>query len=56
MGEQNYYWYPCPHCGKHKMQRMRRDTKVENFPAYCKRCKTESIISILEPPRQVVNQ
>lgn len=53
--DEKYYWYPCPHCGKKKMQRLRRDTKLTNFPAYCKWCKRETLISIQEPPRQEVN-
>ena len=49
----NYYWIKCPSCGHPKMQFMRNDTKVVNFPAYCKRCKTENLITIA-PKSQVV--
>lgn len=45
-------WYPCPKC-KGKMFMIREDTKLVNFPGYCKKCKTESIISI-EPMSRVV--
>ena len=50
-----YYWYPCPHCGKKKMQKLRKDTKLINFPAYCKWCKQETLITLYEPPRQEAN-
>lgn len=49
-----YYWYKCPRCGNPKMQMLRQDTALVNFPGYCKRCKTESIMTI-EPKRRVVN-
>lgn len=40
------FWYRCPKCGFPKMLKLRADTKVQNFPGYCKRCKQESIINI----------
>lgn len=36
------------------MFKIREDTKLVNFPGYCKYCKTESIIT-LEPKSQIVN-
>ncbi|RHV44676.1 hypothetical protein DXB46_16430 [Lachnospiraceae bacterium OM04-12BH] len=36
------------------MQMLRKDTVLINFPGHCKKCKTESLITI-EPKRQVVN-
>lgn len=47
------FWYKCPVCGYPKMFRLRSDTRLVNFPGYCKRCKTESIITI-EPKNQIV--
>ena len=40
-----YFWYPCPKC-KGKMFMIREDTKLVNFPGYCKKCKTESLITL----------
>lgn len=40
------YWYRCPKCGYPKMIKYRNDTRLRNFPGYCKRCKKESIITI----------
>ncbi|WP_442905403.1 cysteine-rich KTR domain-containing protein [Kineothrix sp. MB12-C1] len=51
---QGYKWYICPKCGRGKLFPFRQDTKVENFPGYCKRCKQESIITI-EPKSRIVN-
>lgn len=45
------YWIACPKCGS-KMLMVREDTKLLNFPGYCKHCKEESIIS-LEPMSRV---
>lgn len=46
------YWIACPRCGG-KMLMVRDDTKLVNFPGYCKKCKNESIIT-LEPKSRVV--
>lgn len=47
-------WYKCPKCGNAHFIKIRPDTKIVNFPAYCKRCKTESLINI-EPRAGTVN-
>ena len=53
-----YGWCRCPKCGNPKMTRLRSDTILKNFPAYCKYCKQESVITIdmkKEPKRQDEN-
>ena len=50
----NEYWYRCPKCGFPKMLKVREDTKIMNFPGYCKKCKQETIITI-EPRAEIVN-
>ncbi|MED9903561.1 MAG: cysteine-rich KTR domain-containing protein [Lachnospiraceae bacterium] len=47
------YWYVCPKCGKNLLK-YREDTKIVNFPVFCKRCKKETIITI-EPQSRIVN-
>lgn len=50
------FWYTCPKCGFPKMLKIRADTKVQNLPAYCKKCKRESIINIdNRAERRIVN-
>lgn len=50
------FWYRCPKCGFPKMLKIRADTKVENFPGFCKKCKQESIINIdNRAERRIVN-
>lgn len=39
-------WCQCPRCGNAHFIKIRPDTRIVNFPAYCKRCKTESLINI----------
>ena len=46
------YWCGCPKCGNPKMLVVRTDTILKNFPAYCKKCKQESVVS-REPKSQV---
>ena len=51
-----YRWILCPKCGKH-IAKVRTDTKIVNFPAYCKICKKEILITYpkLEPVSRTVN-
>lgn len=51
---QKEYWYECPNCGFPKMLKYFDNTKIVNFPGYCKKCKTETIIKI-EPKSRIVN-
>ena len=48
MREKETFWYPCPDCGE-KMLKVRRDTVLISFPAYCKHCKDTKIITEIEP-------
>lgn len=48
----NTFWYVCPKCGNPRLLKYRSDTKIINFPAYCKKCKEESIITI-EPKSRI---
>ncbi|MGN0400909.1 MAG: cysteine-rich KTR domain-containing protein [Acetatifactor sp.] len=50
--EKKTYWIACPKCSG-KMLMVREDTKLINFPGYCKHCKKKSVISI-EPLSRVV--
>lgn len=47
-------WCGCPRCGFPKMLKVRQDTILKNFPAYCKKCKKESVITI-EPRAEIIN-
>ncbi|RGF60635.1 conjugal transfer protein [Roseburia sp. AF34-16] len=47
-------WYSCPRCGNPHFMKLREDTKLRNFPAYCKKCKNEILITI-EPLSRVIN-
>ncbi len=47
-------WFRCPRCGFERFIKVRPDTRIRNFPAYCKKCKKEILITI-EPRAEVVN-
>nr|DAZ50783.1 MAG TPA: cysteine-rich protein [Caudoviricetes sp.] len=49
-----YSWQKCPICGNPKMFKTRDDTQAKNFPCFCKRCKQESIITIV-PKSRIMN-
>nr|DAH23234.1 MAG TPA: cysteine-rich protein [Caudoviricetes sp.] len=40
-----YEWIACPICGNPHMTRVRGDTRLYSFPAFCKRCKGETILT-----------
>jgi len=46
--EIKWYWKPCPNpeCSNGHFMKVRTDTRIVNYPAYCKKCKTESLITI----------
>lgn len=50
----NYKWIRCPRCGYGHFMKIIKETRIVKFPAYCKMCKTESIVTI-EPKSQIVN-
>lgn len=46
MKEEEIYWLKCPQCGYPKMIKYYDKTVLVNFPAFCKRCRKEHIITI----------
>ena len=36
----------CPICGNKTHNRMREDTELKNFPIFCPKCKSESLIDV----------
>lgn len=46
------YWLACPKCSG-KMIMVRDDTTLINFPAWCKHCKEQSIITLEPESRKV---
>lgn len=37
-------WIRCPVCGSKTRVKLREDSVLLNFPLYCPKCKTESLI------------
>lgn len=43
---ENEKWVLCPKCGNNTRTRVRPDTVLKNFPLFCPKCKTETLISV----------
>lgn len=41
-----FNWIYCPICKNKTRNRIRIDTEITNFPLYCPKCKSESLINI----------
>lgn len=39
-------WVFCPVCGKKTRIKIRKDTRLINFPLYCPKCRNKSIINV----------
>ena len=39
-------WVLCPVCGNKTRTKIRKDTKLINFPLYCPKCRKESLINV----------
>lgn len=39
-------WLLCPSCGSKTRVKLRQDTKLENFPLFCPKCKQEVLVSV----------
>ena len=40
----NTTWAICPLCGRPTKLKLRPDTRIENFPFFCPKCKQEALI------------
>ena len=39
-------WVLCPICNNKTRTKVRKDTELVNFPLFCPKCKTETLINI----------
>ena len=42
----NVLWLLCPFCSSKTRVQIREDTKLENFPLFCPKCKQETLINV----------
>lgn len=54
MNREKTQWVSCPVCKQPHLLKKFADTRIIHFPAYCKKCKGEVIITI-EPQSRIVN-
>lgn len=50
-----YFWKKCPKCGNEHFIKVSKETRIYKFPAYCKKCKNETMITI-EPKQLILNE
>lgn len=48
MGEQKTLWIKCPICNKKTHTKVYKETVLLNFPLFCPKCKTETIIDVVQ--------
>lgn len=39
-------WATCPLCGRTTKLKLRPDTRIEDFPFFCPKCKQEALIDV----------
>lgn len=49
-------WVICPVCNNKTKTKIRLDTKLENFPLFCQKCKRETLICVKELNIYVINE
>lgn len=54
--EQKLQWIICPVCGNKTRLKMRNDTIMKNFPLYCPKCKSESLIEVKNMQVKVIKK
>jgi len=49
MDSVHWKWMRCPTCGHPHMLKVREDTVLQNSICFCRKCKTENLISYVGP-------
>ena len=49
-------WVLCPVCGNKTRTKIRKDTKLINFPLYCPKCKHETLIAVRKLNLSIVQE
>lgn len=49
-------WVLCPVCMNKTRTKIRSDTVLENFPLFCPKCKTETIIHVKQFNTTVITE
>lgn len=49
-------WIYCPLCGCKTHDKIRADTEMKNFPAFCPKCKEETLIDVQQFQITVVQE
>lgn len=46
MSGRGFEWILCPTCGGKTRTKINKDTELRNFPLFCPKCKSESLINV----------
>lgn len=49
-------WVCCPACGRKTHIKIRRDTKLTNFPLYCSKCRQKCLIQVKNFQMDVIKE
>ncbi len=53
-GAQEQQWLRCPGCGAKTRVKINSDTRIENFPLYCPKCRRITIVTIKEENKIII--
>ena len=49
-------WLLCPVCKNKTRTKLRKDTKLLNFPLFCPKCKQETLINVEELNIKIIKE
>ena len=49
-------WVICPVCESKTRTKIREDTELKNFPLFCPKCKTETLITVQQLNMAVIKE
>ena len=49
-------WVLCPVCNSKTRLKIREDTELKNFPLFCPKCKTETLINLKQLNMSVIKE
>lgn len=52
----SYKWLLCPVCHNKTRTKVRPDTKLENFPLFCPKCKQENLVNVKNLNIEVIDK
>lgn len=54
--EDSTQWLLCPRCHSKTRIKLRRDTRLENFPLFCPKCRLNVLITVEEFKLNIIKE